>query len=332
MILKGLAFKLLLSGVMLGGVSFASPTGQQPAEPSKLFDPSAYTGPLTVPPLTADQRKAVMDYRREQYKLRQQQKHQAKPRPASSQPAPATSQVTHENKPASTLPTSQPATQPQGRIEKWFDDLGSPQAEVRERARLDLLNLHARDLPALREVVKRSGPASAAQASALRDIVIHVYLSGQDYEMSQPEEGFLGVRLLGVSIGGLDLPQGDLGAGEKIGSGVAVLATLPGFCAFGRLQSGDVIYGADVPQWKPTPEMSELTKVISQTPPGQTIALHIVRQGQIRTISLTLGPRPRITDDITQPQKTQSFIDDRMRSAEQYWNEQFAPLAGRNLS
>jgi hypothetical protein len=55
--------------------------GQQVLAQNLVFDPSKYTGPLTVPPLTADQRKAVMDYRREQYKLRQQQKHQAQPRP-----------------------------------------------------------------------------------------------------------------------------------------------------------------------------------------------------------------------------------------------------------
>jgi hypothetical protein len=54
--------------------------GQQVQAQNVGFDPSTYTGPMTVPPLTEEQRKAVVQYRREQYKARQEQKRQAAPR------------------------------------------------------------------------------------------------------------------------------------------------------------------------------------------------------------------------------------------------------------
>ena len=220
-------------------------------------------------------------------------------------------------------PTTLPSTQPippvrLKTIHSTLSRLASEDAIKREEARHELMGLQRADLPALKQAIRLALPLEPSQSAVLRDIVTHVYLSGDSY--SSQGDGFLGVTLPNY----LYPEQRALLSLER---GVAVVTRLPGFCAFRMLQDGDIIISLsshpDV-EFK-TPE--QLTAIVKTARAGQTVTFDVIRHGQIVKVPVNLDRRPTGIDTVG------TFTDDRARAAEELWERDFAPLlAGTNLS
>src|SRR5438045_6545092 len=127
-----------------------------------------------------------------------------------------------------------PATRPANAIATWFGDLANRDPAVREKARSNLMGLKRDDLRALRNVVKESRPLAPSQAIVLRDVVMHVFLTGEAYAGNR-RSGFLGVQLVS------NFPVGD--GTEPPEPGVVVVHRMPGVCAVRALQDAAMRLG-----------------------------------------------------------------------------------------
>src|SRR5438874_9217234 len=78
-----------------------------------------------------------------------------------------------------------PSTQRSADIRRWFEQLGDPDPVVRDSARQNLMGLPRSDLAELRRVIIENRPLAPAQATALREIVTHVYLASQRYDINR---------------------------------------------------------------------------------------------------------------------------------------------------
>lgn len=237
--------------------------------------------------------------------------------------APATQPVTQPIAHPATRPHAQsPPAAPQ--LTAWFAELGDPDADVRAAALGKLLAISGDDLAALRAVVEAARPVSPAQAAALHDVVVHVYLSGETYETNH-DEGFLGVKSLRDDVETLPL-----GGNPPLGQdgGVPVGERLPGFCGFRGLRGGDVILGVTAPRPTRLVRWSELLDYVKRSVPGETITFEILRQGKIVQVPLKLDPRPIAASD---PLAIAELISGRTARAESYWTKVFKPLLERDV-
>jgi hypothetical protein len=217
---------------------------------------------------------------------------------------------------ADSPPTSQPSTQPSAQqVRAWFGDLATRDGTVREAARMRLMGLERRDLPTLRGVVQESRPLAPAQATALYDIVMQIYLAGDPYDADETA-GFLGVSL----------PREDMSGPE---SPVVILDRIPGFCAYRYLQDGDVVLSLVAPNETKFPNPEEFRKTIHDLTPGQPIEFEVLRQGQVVRVPMTLSPRPKAVEVDGQ---LHQLRQERDQKAFQYWRDTFAPLVGEEVS
>jgi hypothetical protein len=211
-------------------------------------------------------------------------------------------------------PGSAPSTQPT--IAQSFAGLASPDADLREQSRTNLLSLSRSDLPRLHELVEQNRPLAPAQMAALHDIVVHLYLSGEPYP-SDPQNGVLGLRWPYT----LDVPR----------LGVPVEDRLPGFGGFQMLRDGDLILGIFVQPDAPlqqlpnleTPTITVLRSAIDSVGPKRDIELEVLRQGQRIRVPVRLRPRP--IEPATDEGKV-AFFDAWQKKGEDYWQAQFLPL------
>ncbi len=95
---------------------------------------------------------------------------------------------------------------------------------------------------------------------------------------------------LGVSISDVKRNK-DLARsfGYKSDKGVLVQQTFNNTPASGKLQAGDIIMQLD---GKEIPSVQELRTAIAQTSPGETVKLHIYRDGKESDVSIKLGDQP----------------------------------------
>jgi hypothetical protein len=228
--------------------------------------------------------------------------------------------------PAATQPTAS-NTQMQG----WFDDLASTEPVVRENARMELLGLSRDQLPALRVIVQNSHPIVPAQSAALHDIVTHVFLSGERYELAEglQRQGFLGVML--TRDQNLIAPL-DIDGNVDEDAGVLVQDCMPGFCGFRYLRPGDLIMALQTgpDEFMRTTTQSGLISTISSLPPAAPLTLRLVRQGQLISVTLPLSERPRVADQNTL--MVEEWRSARIKMAIQYWETFFLPLLGGHVS
>ena len=216
--------------------------------------------------------------------------------------------------------SSPPASQPD-KITTWFSDLANKDASVREQARVGLMGISRDDLQTLRKLVETNRPLAPSQAMALREIVTQVYQATEAYEALEDKPGFLGVPLRDASIV-LDSTDDDTQAG------VLVTDRIPGFCAYRFLQNGDVIVGITEAPGKPIRKAMDLTEIIKLCKGGETIHLEILRGGQRMTVAIKLNARPAwaVQANINQIPNQQDEIRERQRKADEYWDQNFAPL------
>lgn len=243
-------------------------------------------------------------------------------------PFPATTQTT-----ASKSPTTQPAAD----VQRWWNGLADADSKVRETSFAGLLGLSRDDLPTLRTIVSNTETAALQQAMALRDIVLHVYLSGETYSayrehgflgLMGPEEFYTGSVILKTPV---DQPNEEARSRRQ---GVRVNNRVPGFVGYQSLRTGDILLSFRMPADPQGEEASRqditawapFTMRIAEVPPGTLVTFEVLRQGKIIEVPIKLSARPTwASDDVD------AILLERQSKFERYWQETFAPLVGETL-
>ena len=213
-------------------------------------------------------------------------------------------------------PAPAPTTQPN--LRAWFDQLADPDPDVRDAARLNLMDIPRRQLTELERVVRESQPIRPSQAAELHDIVTHIYIAGEPYAPDSTGAAFLGVRWnqnLQESIS-TDPP------------GLVVAGRVKGFPAYQALRDGDVLVGI-----KEKPELSVTNATsfgngLKLLPPGTRLTLRVWRNGQLLSRAVTLVARPAWAEQ----GRTVDGQKEREERAEDYWEETFGKLLGESVS
>lgn len=245
-----------------------------------------------------------------------------------------------------------PTTQPIADVQRWFDGLADADADVREASIQKLMALTRDDLPTLRQAVAATKQLELTQTTALHDIVIHVYLSGETYE-ANGAQGFLGLMQSNDLVDGfvvVKVPEeavaGEAAAGAER-RGVPVGNRLAGFCGYGALRTGDVILAftialdlngqAVAPGVQPNateftrnlPDWATLIDVVRRIPGGTHVGFDVLRQGRLMRIPIILSPRPAWAEPGVD---FEPLLLERERKSEAYWQKVFAPLVGEMVS
>ena len=243
--------------------------------------------------------------------------------PASAEPAAgsATPQAAEKAKDA------QAATAPEApeieAMRQWFGELDDADSSVREQARVKLMGMRRRDLPAFQKLIEDSRPLMPAQAAVLRQIVTHVYLAGEEYTTTGTE-GFLGVRMQETSV---RIPAGDTPDRFSPSVGVVIVERMPGFVGARMLLDGDVVLGvAERPEVR-SMGVNDFQLVVRQITPGTTVHFQVMRQGQVMRVPVTLDPRPFDPEAFI----LQDLIYRRQQKADDYWNRSFGPLVKESV-
>jgi hypothetical protein len=259
-----------------------------------------------------------------------------------------------EPEPAPTTLPSQAAAKPASEkdVLRWFNDLAASDAAVRERAYDAMLGMTRPDLPALRRIVERARPVAPSQRGVLREIVTHVYLSGEPYP-AEPKSGFLG--LLMPTLDSVEVRRDDKGDDDDAGApappppgiinindviggpllqiaastGVPIEYRIPGFCAFKSLREGDVVLGIVRPVPRRLREWGELSPTIMRFRAGEMVTFQVLRQGKVLEVPIKLDARPLVPNENAWMTE---ILPAREAAADDYWAQNFAPLVEDHAS
>lgn len=201
---------------------------------------------------------------------------------------------------------AQPSTAPAS-LDGQLDALLSPNPLDRAAARDALMRLTRDDLPRLRQAAIDRGSVPPAMRAALREIVVHVYLTGT-HNFTGTEWGRLGVVLLNE------------GGSPYVGQ------CRPGFDAARVLQPGDTIVGltdplpteaSDLSAFKPVRDYPSLLGHLGGTRVGQWVGVRVVRNGMPVDLRIRLGPNVELP--------AIGLPDPQLADGERYWTDSFAP-------
>lgn len=216
-------------------------------------------------------------------------------------------------------PASQPAlTQRELQMHQWLADLASPEAPIRQLARLNLMSLKPAELADLKRICLASTPLSRAQIESLKEIVGQLYLAGE-VEKSQTDAtaGFVGVRL------GIGISRGEANEGV---SGVVVYRRIIGFVGYRTLQDGDIIVGLHGAPEVKMDQVEDFIQAVGSRHAGDTIQLTVIRAGRELVVPIELDPRPdwvaaaqRVVGDDPSEVPYQQLVDQAMR----FWDSTF---------
>ncbi len=189
---------------------------------------------------------------------------------------------------------------------------------VRQAAQQQLMRLTLTDLPTLREVAARHQP-TPAQVPALRQVVTGVVLASKPYDADQ------GRGFLGVSLGVVTLEQG-----RQL---VVVESRLPGFVGYRQLRDGDIFIAVTAVQRIAIDSVTRLQQAILGQPAGTHLVVSVLRGGRLVDVPLTLDAVPQSPQEAApnlapDPAQFQAMQAGRLKEAQQYWDEHFAPLCG----
>lgn len=205
-------------------------------------------------------------------------------------------------------------------IKRRLSQLADADPEVREQARYELLGLGRTDLPRLRDVVAQAGPLVPSQSVVLREVVIHVFLSGEPFEQAPGASPFLGITMV---EGMLSLHEN----GSPWRLGVTVGECMPGFAAYRVLREGDVILALEQNPPVSIHSPGDLVQALGEHRPGDTVHLRVLRGGNILVLPVVLGPRPLWAERFGREDLLL-----RQQAAQAYWHLWFAPLVERPMS
>jgi hypothetical protein len=204
-------------------------------------------------------------------------------------------------------PTTRPAaatTDGPADLPRRFADLDSANPAVREEARTALMQMGRRRLESFQRLVAESRPLRPSQRAALREIVTHVYLSGEPYDAKE-KVGFLGINM------------------DTFGPRVIVTGREPGFPAYPVLQNGDVIVRiAERPDVSCT-DSAVFGAAVQELGAGRRVHFDVLRGGRIVRVAVVLAARPVEADA---PNVLKRLTADRRTQADDYWEQAFAPL------
>jgi hypothetical protein len=219
-----------------------------------------------------------------------------------------------------------PSTRPADDLRVWFKQLSDPRPDVREHARISLLTIPRARLVDLKTVVTESRPLSAAQAVEIRQIVEHVFLSGESY-LSEPRgRGFLGVQLAEISVPESENSGTTNDGAERDITRVMIASRFPGFNAYAMLRDGDVLVSI-VGSNTPLTGFRDLQQAMIGADPGTIIELEVQRAGRLIRVPVRLSPRPIFLKDANQAmENSTAFGVEREDAANKYWEENFAKL------
>jgi hypothetical protein len=205
-------------------------------------------------------------------------------------------------------------TRPSADLRRLVRQLDDASPEIRESAAQALMGLSRPELLALRDAAMAQRPLSAGQLAVLREAVMQVFLETEPYLPDQ-NRGFLG----------LHWPHG---AAESYDTGIIVADRIPGFGAYRLLRPGDVIVKMlDFPNVDLHTRLP-FTQTIIGMPAGALLRLQVLRDGRVIDVSITLAPRPlELPPEMLNPDKYDSWLNDRMQKAQQYWDDTFGALA-----
>jgi hypothetical protein len=230
----------------------------------------------------------------------------------------------------STAPIDLPADLPvvnQSNIRAAVLRLSDRNPDVRGAAREQLMGLSADDLPALRAAVQEIRPLPPGDADALHDIVVQVYLSGENAD-SDSGRGFMGIMMRDYESVYADGDASD--SDEPLG--VIVHLRLPGFAAYRALRDGDVILSisADGMEEQRIHSSEKVTEIISQFPAGTHVHLQVLRNGRHIQTTVVLDPRPRELDP--SGLSFDQYRGEQEKKAQEFWTARFAPLVDNEVS
>lgn len=210
-----------------------------------------------------------------------------------------------------------PASQPvvsgpmrlQRPIEQLISDLNSPDPVKLESARGELMLLEFSQMDKLKSAA-RSASLNDAQQAGLREIVSQIFI-GSQMPATGAGWGFMGVTM---PLNSDDDPRAGLPA--------LVTGRVMGCDAYRVLREGDTVVGMQgitrqEPAMTSIGSYRELRAFLRNTSPGDWILIRLVRNGEPIETPLRLG----LNNGARQVDANvfQYF-------AEQYWNQQFAPL------
>jgi hypothetical protein len=244
----------------------------------------------------------------------------------TTQPRTTTTQLTHPTTASSATRPSislAPTTQERrDQMHSWFAALSNPDPRERDEARQSLLTLERDDLPALHALVEASRPVSPSQAAALHDIVVHVYLSGEDYLKS--EKGFLGVKPADA-MATVEGEENEQRAHPL--RGTIVLDRVPGFVGFRSFQNGDIIIAIKERPETTLEKASDFTDIIKEQTAGTVLHMEIMRQMRKMVLIIKLDARP--PGDALEVDEAINVME---KAGEAYWDREFAPLVSGGVS
>jgi hypothetical protein len=230
-------------------------------------------------------------------------------------------------------PTTAPATWPSPpaklveRARHLVAQLAAKDYPTRAAARLELMGFRRADLGAIREGVRRNLPLLPSQVIVLREIVTHVYLSGDLYVIDPNAGGFLGVSLPNPMF---HPEEQNLLALDR---GVPIVDRVPGFPAYRFLKNGDILIALTLNGERVEfNDTKELQQAVGSVPAGHTVTFEVLRQGQLLRVPILLSPRPlAVTLSVRDSLKLDEFNGRRAVESNEVWEREFAPLLGDHL-
>ncbi len=226
---------------------------------------------------------------------------------------PATTQASSDSQQILTTQDRQKA------MAKWFAALSHADPREREAASRSLLTLEREDLPALHKLIEDSQPLSPSQTAALHDIVVHVFLSGEDYIRSN--KGFLGVHLAtsyaSVAVEGNEEETQPM-------RGAIIVDRVPGFAGYRAFQDGDVVLSIKERPDVTIQSKDDLQTIVMSSAAGTVLHMRIVRNMREMEVTITLDARPDVAD-------IEEETNIREKEGEEYWQQEFAPLVKGGL-
>jgi hypothetical protein len=226
-------------------------------------------------------------------------------------------------------PTTAPTTRPSPktslveRARHLIAQLAANDYDTRAAARIELMGFRRGDLSAIREGVRQNLPLLPSQVIVLREIVTHVYLSGDLYVIDQGAGGFIGVSLPNPMF---HPEERNLLVAVR---GVPVLDRVPGFPAYRFLQNGDLLVAFTVNGERVEfNDPLELSQAVGSVPAGHTVTFEVLRHGQMQKIPILLTPKPLAIHDAL---NLDEFNGRRADQSNEVWERDFAPLLGEQL-
>jgi hypothetical protein len=173
-----------------------------------------------------------------------------------------------------------------------------------------LMGLSRGELALLAAVVQDFRPLETPMQETVREVVQHVYLTGDRYESD--DKGFLGITM-----------PVRLELGAKMD--VVVEGRMPGFVGYRMFQDGDVILDIEEHPLPQPVERAVFCDVVRNIKPDELVHFKVLRRGRVMRIPIKLDPRPKDKTGIAfeYEGRVQELLAKRALDAEVYWKRVF---------